>query len=147
MSRRLTYVAVALSVLGIGAGLTLGFYVLGREKVQEGSFPSKVTSGIPLPPIRDAEKSEADIHLPTGVVVSFVDVTRKSGIRFQHFNGRTDMDYIMETMGSGLGWLDYDQDGLMDLFLVQSSTFVPPHAPAPQAASCSRTWETGPFAT
>ena len=145
MSHRFIYVAVTLSVLGIGAGLTLGFYLLGREKVQEGSIPSRVTSGIPLPPILDAGKSEADIHLPTGVVVSFVDVTGKSGIRFQHFNGRTDHDYIMETMGSGLGWLDYDQDGLMDLFLVQSSTFVPPHAPAPPTCKLFKNLGNGTF--
>ena len=27
----------------------------------------------------------------------------------------------LETMGNGLGWIDYDQDGLMDLYLVQSA--------------------------
>ena len=102
-------------------------------------------SPIPLPPIRDAEKSESDIRLPPGVLVSFVDVTGKSGIRFQHFNGRTDMDYIMETMGSGLGWLDYDQDGLMDLFLVQSATFVPPHAPAPPTCKLFKNLGNGTF--
>ena len=38
----------------------------------------------------------------------------------------------MDQTGSGLGWLDYDQDGLMDLFLVQGAAFQPPYAkPAP----------------
>jgi hypothetical protein len=75
MSRRLTYVVVALCVLGIGAGL---IYVLGREKTQEGSSPSSVTSGIPLPPIRDAEKSQADIHLPPGVLVWAGSITTRT---------------------------------------------------------------------
>src|SRR5689334_17858052 len=53
-------------------------------------------------------------ELPPGVQVKFVDVTEQAGIHFQHFDGHTEMEYIMETTGSGLGWLDYDQDGLMD---------------------------------
>jgi hypothetical protein len=145
MSRRWAYVAVALSVLGIGAGVTLRLYVLGREKVEQGSFPSGMTSDISLAPTPDAEESGADIHLPPGVIVNFIDVTGKSGIRFQHFNGRTDMDYIMETMGSGLAWLDYDQDGWMDLFLVQSSTFVPPHASAPPTCKLFKNLGNGTF--
>jgi hypothetical protein len=36
------------------------------------------------------------------------------------------MEYIMETLGSGVAWLDYDQDGLMDLFIVQGSSFPTP---------------------
>src|SRR5262249_5013991 len=40
--------------------------------------------------------------------------------------------YIMDETGSGIGWLDYDQDGLLDLFLVQGSTFEgPPSQPPP----------------
>jgi hypothetical protein len=41
------------------------------------------------------------------------------------------MQYIMDQTGSGLGWIDYDQDGLLDLFLVQGSTFLPPHPKNP----------------
>jgi hypothetical protein len=71
------------------------------------------------------------VELPPGVEIRFTDVTQQAGIDFKHFDGRTDMEYIVETMGSGVGWLDYDQDGLMDLFLVQGSTFVPPHSSSP----------------
>jgi hypothetical protein len=68
-------------------------------------------------------KSEPTIHLPPGVEIKFENVTNPAGIRFRHFDGRTEKEYIMETMGSGLAWLDYDQDGWMDLFLVQSAPF------------------------
>ncbi len=63
-------------------------------------------------------------RLPPGVSIQFVEVTKAAGINFRHFDGRSDMQYIMDQTGSGLAWLDYDQDGLMDLFLVQGSTFV-----------------------
>jgi hypothetical protein len=63
------------------------------------------------------------IHLPPGVQIRFENATERAGISFRHFDGRTEKEYIMETMGSGLAWLDYDQDGWMDLFLVQSAPF------------------------
>ncbi len=73
-----------------------------------------------------------DMPLPDGVRIAFRDVTYASGIAFRHFDGRTEMQYIMDQTGSGLGWLDYDRDGLIDLFLVQGSTFrSAPPTPAP----------------
>jgi hypothetical protein len=85
------------------------------------------------------------VELPPGVDIRFVDVTRSAGIDFKHFDGRTDMEYIMETMGSGVGWLDYDQDGLMDLFFVQGSTFVPPHISVPPTCKLYRNLGGGRF--
>jgi hypothetical protein len=63
--------------------------------------------------------------------IHFKDVTAAAGIDFKHFDGITEMRYIMDIMGSGIGWIDYDRDGLMDLFIVQSSTFAPPHVKSP----------------
>ncbi len=52
--------------------------------------------------------------------VQFVDVTSEAGIVFGHFNDvRTSV--LIEDMGSGAAWGDYDDDGLVDLFIVNSS--------------------------
>jgi enediyne biosynthesis protein E4 len=56
---------------------------------------------------------------------SFVDVTRTAGVDFVHFDPTTDSHYIQETMGSGLGWIDYDADGWPDLFCVQAGPVRP----------------------
>ena len=50
----------------------------------------------------------------------FTDVTAAAGIHFRHVNGATGQKYIPETMGSGCAFLDYDGDGRLDLFFVNS---------------------------
>jgi hypothetical protein len=66
----------------------------------------------------------------TAIPVRFVDIARAAGIGFQQDATATDEKYYLETMGTGVGWIDYDQDGLMDLFFVQSAAtdiYKPPH--------------------
>jgi enediyne biosynthesis protein E4 len=60
---------------------------------------------------------------PTGpaVPVTFVDVARSAGIVFQHDNAASGEKYLIETMGSGCGWIDYDQNGLLDLYLANGA--------------------------
>ena len=56
-----------------------------------------------------------------GIPVHFTDVHGAAGITFQHDATASEEKEYIETMGSGVGWIDYDQDGLMDLYLVQST--------------------------
>ena len=50
--------------------------------------------------------------------IQFVDITEQAQIRFRHDNAATPRKYIIETMGSGGAWIDYDMDGFLDLFFV-----------------------------
>ena len=43
-----------------------------------------------------------------------------SGIHFQHINGRSPEYYLPETTGAGCAFFDYDNDGWMDIYLVNS---------------------------
>jgi hypothetical protein len=52
----------------------------------------------------------------------FTDVTAKSGIDFHLTCGGAEKRYIMESMCGGIAVLDYDNDGWMDIFLVNGST-------------------------
>jgi hypothetical protein len=55
----------------------------------------------------------------------FEDVTAAAGVTFRHFDPATAEHYIHETIGSGLGWIDYDGDGRLDLFCVQQGPARP----------------------
>jgi enediyne biosynthesis protein E4 len=62
--------------------------------------------------------------------VRYTDVRREAGITFLEDSTQTEEKYYLETMGTGVAWLDYNQDGLMDLFFVQSGetdAYKPPH--------------------
>src|SRR5262245_17402799 len=57
-----------------------------------------------------------------GATVAFVDVSQQAGIRFHHHNGASSEKYLVETMGSGVALLDFDQDGWLDIFFVDGGT-------------------------
>src|SRR5687767_1535405 len=48
------------------------------------------------------------------------DVTLAAGIRFTHNSGATGKKFLPETMGSGVAFLDIDNDGWQDILFVQS---------------------------
>ncbi|MEO5896015.1 MAG: CRTAC1 family protein [Vicinamibacterales bacterium] len=55
--------------------------------------------------------------------VRFSDITAAAGIRFRHNSGAFGKKYLPETMGSGAAFLDIDNDGWQDLFLVSSTNW------------------------
>ena len=67
---------------------------------------------------------------PHGTIpVCFTDIRQAAGITFKQDATATKEKYYLETMGTGVGWIDYDQDGLMDLYFVQSGAtdiYTPP---------------------
>ena len=66
----------------------------------------------------------------------FEDVTKAAGLSgWKHTMGAADKGLIIDTNGSGVGLIDYDNDGWLDIYLVNGSTFQaldgkeePPHA-------------------
>jgi hypothetical protein len=59
--------------------------------------------------------------------ITFRDVTQQAGIRFVHNNGAFGKKFLPETMGPGVAFIDYDNDGWPDIFLVNGMDW-PGHA-------------------
>ena len=55
----------------------------------------------------------------------FTDQTQQAGIHFQHINGASEEKYLPETMGAGGLFFDYNNDGYLDIYLVNSGTLSP----------------------
>lgn len=62
----------------------------------------------------------------TPVPGRFVDVTDKVGVHFQHQAPHTSRKYLIETMGSGVALFDCDNDGRLDIFLVNGAPYSDP---------------------
>ena len=58
-----------------------------------------------------------------GAPIVFSDITKLAGLdKFLHRSGSPDNKTILETMGSGVALLDYDNDGWLDIYLLNGST-------------------------
>src|SRR5689334_14115815 len=56
----------------------------------------------------------------------FVDITSASGIRFNYLSSHTPKHYLPETMGPGVALFDYDNDGRLEIFLVNGAPLQDP---------------------
>jgi len=59
----------------------------------------------------------------------FREVAEEVGLKFHHFTGATGEFYMPEIMGSGVALFDYDNDGDLDVYLIQGATFDPAQDP------------------
>jgi hypothetical protein len=142
-------VSVVKYVFGLGLVVQLTFFSAagqlplesGRAPAQEGAqAPAKggsMTAGV-FPPVYDANKLPITVGgtVKSGPVV-FADIAQQAGLTtWHHTMGSPEKKTIVETIGSGVALLDYDNDGWLDIYLVNGSTreALSGKAPAPHAA-------------
>ena len=87
-------------------------------------FLSKTLSTLALILFSLACWSDNDRESFPKTMISFSNVTQEVGITFRHFDGRQGDRYFIETIGSGCAFLDYNNDGLLDLYLVNANHFL-----------------------
>jgi hypothetical protein len=70
-----------------------------------------------------------NVHAASGAI-QFRDVTETSGVQFVHTDGSSGERYIVETVTSGLGIIDYDADGYQDILFLNGQPL--PGSPVPE---------------
>jgi len=101
-------------------------FVLASCKQKQSSKPETAPPGqapISIPSAAQTPSPSLDWAAkpsrPSGPI-EFTDVTAQAGIHFKHNSGAFGKKYLPETMGSGVCFLDYDNDGWQDILLVNS---------------------------
>ncbi len=113
-----------------------------RRRSASGSWLQRVSTRARLPRLaRTARRAAfvagvgfAAVGAAPSFDVRFDDVSQASGIRFRHERAASKEKLYLETMGAGVGWIDYDQDGFLDAFFANSGAtphFTPPAPPQP----------------
>src|ERR1700691_2040669 len=69
------------------------------------------------------------LPLPLFGAQPLFDEKHTGGLDFHHVNSPTPQKYLIETMGGGVALLDYNNDGLLDIFLVNSGDLTNPMHP------------------
>jgi hypothetical protein len=83
-----------------------------------------------LPVLAFAALSHADKPALATSTIHFDDITRAAGIHFTQENGAYGRKFLPEAMGSGVAFIDYDNDGWQDIFFVNGADWPDHHARA-----------------
>ena len=100
----------------------VSFPSLAQLTSQSGVDPTTATA---TPVTGNTKKSPitASGFVDSGPIV-FEDVTKAAGLSgWKHTMGNADKRLIIDTNGSGVGLIDYDNDGWLDIYMVNGSTF------------------------
>src|SRR5262249_6554616 len=100
--------------------LVLGLLVTGAGLLEHGALPAW--------PAATAEQADLPVERPQEPGPGgFVDVTRDCGVDFTYRNGEeAGHSAILQSLGGGVGLLDYDGDGLLDIFVIGGGFFDGP---------------------
>ena len=115
--------------LGIAAGLALlatAAVLLLRSDEESADTPDAVPTGPQLPAMQS-------VRTPA---IAFTDITAEAGIDFVHRTGAYGDRLLPETMGGGVAFFDYDNDGHPDVLFVNSMDW--PWQPEPERPATSR---------
>jgi hypothetical protein len=114
---------------GLFAANLFLFHSLGRAQQTPPAPQQGMSSGIAAGVAAPAQYDEQKRPITAGGFVEkgpavFQDITKQAGLAgWKHKMGTPEKKFIVETNGSGVCLLDYDNDGWLDIYLVNGATF------------------------
>lgn len=126
------WIATALLHSALKSRVALGWLIL--LLTLSGLAPAWALQGVAAPAARVARPNfESETNLPP-VAVHYEDLAVRAGLTARNVSGQEHTkEYILETTGNGVAIFDYDNDGLVDIFLPNASMFqeTPAAKPVP----------------
>ncbi len=102
----------------ISTGIALVAVLVSAGCGENAKSPSNSASSSDAPPLAESLPDTSTASSPPKVTPRFVDAAPSAGIRFTYFNDMVPGRYFMpEVNGGGAAWLDFDQDGWLDLYI------------------------------
>jgi hypothetical protein len=97
---------------------------LPKASAAQQTPPMGVSTGVAHAARKDAQSRPITAGgFIDGAPIVFADITKAAGLdKFHHRSGTPEKKSIIETPGSGVALLDYDNDGWMDVYLLNGST-------------------------
>jgi hypothetical protein len=96
------------------------FAVGGCKSKSVATESARPETEAPVSPIVSVAEPAVLVNSRPSGPIQFTDITAQAGIRFKHNSGAFGKKYLPETMGSGVCFLDYDDDGWQDILIVNS---------------------------
>ncbi len=69
---------------------------------------------------------QPQIRVSAAPAEAFTEISASAKLRFQHISPHTSRKYLIETMGSGVAFFDFDNDGRLDIFFVNGAPLADP---------------------
>jgi len=73
-----------------------------------------------------ASAAQQSVQVDSAPAAKFSDITDRAGLKFRYLSSHTAKKYLPETMGAGAALFDYDNDGRLDVFLVNGAPIKEP---------------------